>query len=118
MLLDGVVGGFFVGFGRLVVTWGLFVVAFCNVLLGFGLVGVVTLVGRVGFSVVDGFWVARVGLFVVADGLFVVAAADNDDDVGLIVGFRVGFLVVVLPLVGLFVTVEEVVEVSAVPFRV
>lgn len=59
----------------------------------------------------------------VADGLFVVADddgdddADNNDDDGLVVGFRVGLLVVVLPLVGLLVTVD-VVEVSAVPFRV
>lgn len=36
VLLDGVVVGFLVGFGRLVVTWGLFVVAFCDV-FGLGL---------------------------------------------------------------------------------
>lgn len=120
VLLDVVVG-FLVGFGRFVVIWGLFVVAFCDVFgLGFG---VVILVGRVGFSDVDGFCEGRVGLFVVADGFFVVADddgdddADNDDD-GLVVGLRVGLLVVVFPLVGLLVTVEDVVEVSAVPFRV
>lgn len=114
MLLDGVVVTFFVGFGRFVVVpWGLFVVTFCNV-LGLGL-GVVVALGRVGFSDDNGLWVGRVGLFVVADGLFVVA---DDVDDGLVVGFRVGFLVVVLPLVGLLVTVEDVVEVSSVPFRV
>lgn len=113
VLLDGAAVGFLVGFGRFVVTWGLFVVRFCCDVLGLGF-GVVTLVGRVGFSDDDGFWVVRVGLFVVADGLFVVA---NDED-GLGVVFRVGLFVVVLPLVGLFVTVEDVVEVSAVPFRV
>jgi len=116
VLLDGAVVVFLVGFGRLVVTWGLFVVAFCDV---FGLegFGVVTLMGRVGFSDDTGFWVTRIGLFVVADGLFVVA----DDNDGLVVGFRVGFFVVfplVLPLVGFLVTLEDIVEVSTVLFRV
>lgn len=56
------------------------------------------------------------GLFVVADGLFVVANTDDDD--GLVVGFRVGLLVVVFPLVGLLVTVGVVVGIPAVvPFR-
>jgi len=79
--------------------------------VGLGL-AVVTLVGRVGFSG-NGFWVGLVGLFVVADGLFVVA----DDDDGLVVGFRVGFLVVVFPLVGFFVTVEAAVVDVVVLFR-
>lgn len=52
----------------------------------------------------------------VADGLFVVV--DDEDDAGLVVGFRVGLFVVVLPVDGLFVTVEGVVEFSTVPFRV
>jgi len=78
--------------------------------VGLGL-AVVTLVGRVGFSD-NGFWVGLVGLFVVADGLFVVA-----DDDGLVVGFRVGFLVVVFPLVGFLVTVEAAVVDVVVSFR-
>lgn len=53
VLLDDVVVGFLVGFVGRLVTWGLFVVTFCDVLgLGFR---VVTLVGRVGFSDDDGF---------------------------------------------------------------
>lgn len=79
--------------------------------LGLGL-AVVTLVGRVGFSDDRGFWVVLVGLFVVDDGFFVV----TDDDAGLVAGFRVGLLVVVL--LGLLVTVEGADEVAAVLFRV
>jgi len=75
---------------------------------------VVALVGRVGFSD-DGFWVIRVGLFVVADGLFVgPVVADNDD--GLVVGFRVGLLVVMLVLVGFLVMLEGVTGAAVVPF--
>lgn len=70
--------------------------------------------GRVGFSD-DGFWVIRVGLFVVADGLFVgPVVADNDD--GLVVGFRVGLLVVMLVLVGFLVMLEGVTGAAVVPF--
>lgn len=88
------------------------VVTFCEV-AGLGL-GVVALVGRVGFSD-DGFWVIRVGLFVVAAGLFVGTAVVDKDD-GLDVGFRVGLLVVMLPLIGLLVALEGATVAAVVPF--
>lgn len=88
------------------------VVTFCDV-VGFGFEVVV--LGRVGFSDDDGFWVVRVGLFVVVAGLFVgPVVADKDD--GLVVGFRVGLLVVMLPLIGLLVTLEGATEAAVVPF--
>lgn len=88
------------------------VVTFCEV-AGLGL-GVVVLVGRVGLSD-DGFWVVRVGLFVVAAGLFVGTAVVDKDD-GLVVGFRVGLFVVMLPLIGFFVALEGVTVAAVVPF--
>lgn len=86
---------------------------FCEV-AGLGL-RVVALVGRVGFSDDDGFWVVRMGLFVVAAGLFVGPAVVDKDD-GLVVGFRVGLLVVMLPLIGLFVALEGATVAAVVPF--
>lgn len=111
VLLGDTVVGFPIGFERFVVTWGLLVVTFCNV-AGFGLE--VVPLERVGFSD-NGFWVVRIGLFVVADGLFVgPAVADKDD--GLVVGFRVGLLVVMLVLVGFLVMLEGVTGAAVVPF--
>lgn len=81
-----------------------------NAVLGRGFT-VVTLVGR-GFWADDGLCVGRVGLFVLTDGFFVV----TDCDPGLVVGFRVGFFVVVFSPVGFLVTVEDA-ELVTVLFR-